>query len=74
MILSKQLKKGKGRQDYPSSYVVNGAIYLADYEYFLRKKTFFTEKTIAFIMPPENSIDIDNEIDFALVEVLKNNL
>jgi N-acylneuraminate cytidylyltransferase len=63
------------RQEIPKAYVLNGAIYVAKANYLLKKKSFVSEDTIAFIMPPERSIDIDSEVDFKLAEILiKNNI
>lgn len=58
------------RQDLPKVYVPNGAIYVSTPENLRRYKSFYCSKTIPYIMPPERSIDIDNEIDFMLAELL----
>jgi len=64
----------KNRQELAVFYRLNGAIYLAYCDYIKEQKSFFGEKTFAYIMPKERSIDIDNEIDFKLAEILiKNN-
>ena len=34
------------------------------------KKNYYTNKTYAYILPSERSIDIDNPMDFALAEIL----
>ena len=57
-------------QDLPDYYRLNGAVYVADTSYFLENKGFFGEKTKAYIMPQERSVDIDNELDFMQVESL----
>jgi len=62
--------KGKSRQQLPKFYRLNGAIYLAKVEYFLKTKDWFGEKSYAYIMPRERSIDIDDYIDFKLAETL----
>lgn len=61
----------KNRQELPEFYRLNGAIYLAYPEYLKRRKSFFGDSTYAYIMPKENSVDIDNELDFKLAELLK---
>lgn len=58
------------RQDLPQTYVLNGAVYVADVNMLVRTQTFMTEETIAHIMPQERSIDIDSEIDLELLEVM----
>jgi N-acylneuraminate cytidylyltransferase/CMP-N,N'-diacetyllegionaminic acid synthase len=61
----------KNRQGLPIFYRLNGAIYLAYCDYLKQEKTFFGDKTFAYIMPKERSIDIDEEIDFILAELLR---
>lgn len=63
----------KNRQDLPIFYRLNGAIYLAYSDYLKAHRNFFGEKTYAYIMPKERSIDIDYEIDFKLAEILLSN-
>ena len=58
------------RQDYPKLYVPNGAIYIANINYLKSTKSFYTDKTIGFIMCRERSIDIDDEFDLKLAEYL----
>jgi N-acylneuraminate cytidylyltransferase/CMP-N,N'-diacetyllegionaminic acid synthase len=60
----------KNRQELPVFYRLNGAICLAYCDYIKEQKSFFGEKTFAYIMPQEKSIDIDNEVDFKLAEIL----
>lgn len=63
--------ENKNRQELPNFYRLNGAIYLADWNYLKFKKSFFGSKTYAYIMPHERSIDIDTQIDFKIAEFLK---
>lgn len=63
----------KNRQELPVYYRLNGAIYLAYYNCIKEQKSFFGEKTFAYIMPKVRSVDIDDEIDFKLAEILKVN-
>lgn len=48
------------RQDLPPVYVLNGAIYILRVEWFLKYKNFISEESIAYLMPRDRSIDIDN--------------
>jgi N-acylneuraminate cytidylyltransferase len=59
------------RQDLPPIYVENGAIYVAKTDYIHKEKNFITEETLAYIMPPDRSWDIDNEMDFLYCSLLK---
>jgi len=58
------------RQNLPSAYIPNGAIYIARTDYLLREKGFITKETLAFTMPAERSVDIDNELDLLLCSLL----
>ena len=60
----------KNRQKLPVFYRLNGAIYLAYWNYLKQQKSFFGEKTFTYIMPKERSVDIDDEIDLKLAEIL----
>jgi CMP-N,N'-diacetyllegionaminic acid synthase len=62
--------RGKTRQELPTCYRVNGALYLASTAYLRQSPDFIGAATKAFIMPAERSIDIDNEMDFAMAELL----
>jgi N-acylneuraminate cytidylyltransferase/CMP-N,N'-diacetyllegionaminic acid synthase len=62
----------KNRQELPIFYRLNGAIYLAYYDYLIKNHNFVGEKTFAYIMPKERSVDIDDEIDLNLCEILIN--
>lgn len=63
-------KNIKRRQDLPKYFRINGAIYLAKVEHFVKYKNFYKEKSFAYIMDKKESIDIDNEIDFQLAQIL----
>ena len=58
------------RQDLPPAYAFNGAIYIVKPEVLLTQKTFIPENTLAYIMPPENSLDIDTPWEFYLAELI----
>jgi len=58
------------RQELPKAYRPNGAIFIAPPKVLYEYRTFYTPKTLAYIMPPERSIDIDTEFDFLLAEFL----
>lgn len=56
-------KVGHQRQTEEISYFPNGAIYIYDYEMYL-KNAIDINKTYAYIMNKEDSIDIDDKLDF----------
>ncbi len=51
------------RQDLPPVYILNGAIYIARVDWLLKSKDFLGEGCIAYRMPKERSVDIDNAED-----------
>ncbi|HHY22121.1 MAG TPA: acylneuraminate cytidylyltransferase family protein [Bacilli bacterium] len=56
------------RQELPTVYSLNGAVYIAKTDWLRHTKSFLTEETIAYIMPRERSYDIDTEEDFQWCE------
>lgn len=63
-------QSNKRRQDLPVIYALNGAIYLIKLEKFLISENFYTENTLAYIMPPERSLDIDRPWDLHLANLI----
>jgi len=51
-------------------YRLNGAIYIAEIDYFYQNNGFVGQNTKAFIMSQQNSVDIDTELDFKFCEIL----
>ena len=47
-----------------NGYSLNGAVYVAQIDFFKRKKIFLTRDTIIYLMPKSRSLDIDTESDF----------
>ena len=64
------IKKSKSGRKAPEHHTLNGAIYLSYCDYLKKHKSFFGNKTFAYIMPEERSIDIDNEFEFKIAEEL----
>lgn len=56
------------RQELPTVYSLNGAVYIAKTDWLRHTKSFLTEETVAYIMPRERSYDIDTEEDFQWCE------
>jgi CMP-N,N'-diacetyllegionaminic acid synthase len=60
----------KRSQDLEKYYRLNGAIYICKVEKLLEEGSFFLKDNIfAFKMDRENSIDIDEEIDFQIAKL-----
>ena len=60
------------RQDMPSYYSLNGAIYITTPGFIRKNRSFYSDKTIPHVMSKEKSIDIDTSFDFKLAEFLLN--
>lgn len=64
----------KRSQEQEKHYRLNGAIYICNTKTLLKEKTFFLKENIfAYKMSRENSVDIDEELDFKMAEILANN-
>ncbi len=62
---------GLRSQDLPPAYVLNGAFYLAEPEDLRRRRSFYGEGMLPFIMSePEESLDIDTEWDWRIAEAI----
>jgi CMP-N,N'-diacetyllegionaminic acid synthase len=51
------------RQDLPKTYMSNGAIYIVKVSDFLKNNSFYTAKTVSYIMNGARSLDIDTKDD-----------
>jgi len=60
----------KTRQELPTYYRINGAVYVVKAEYFSRSQNIYDCKSFAYIMARENSVDIDTLLDFSMAEHL----
>ena len=60
----------KRSQELEPSWRLNGAIYIFDRKYVSNPTNLYEQNTFAYIMKRENSIDIDQELDFILAEII----
>ncbi|WP_045440139.1 acylneuraminate cytidylyltransferase family protein [Citrobacter sp. S-77] len=60
----------KRSQELEPSWRLNGAIYIFDRKYVSNLTNLYEQNTFAYIMKRENSIDIDQELDFILAEII----
>jgi CMP-N,N'-diacetyllegionaminic acid synthase len=58
------------RQSLPPVYALNGAIYLSRRSVLLEREGWDTDRTYAYVMPPERSVDIDSPWDLHLAELI----
>jgi CMP-N-acetylneuraminic acid synthetase len=59
-------------QDLPSLFEENSCVYIFERDTFIRRKNRIGESPIMFEIDPYESLDIDNEIDFTIVECMIN--
>lgn len=64
------------RQNFKECLYINGAIYITSIEYFLKHEKFYEiHDTLLYRMQNKDSIDIDNEFQFSIVEnIIKKNI
>lgn len=58
------------RQDLPLAYTLNGAVYVAECHWLEAKGEFVDDKTLAYEMPKNRSVDIDTKSDLKYLEFL----
>lgn len=58
------------RQSLPTYYRINGALYIVKTEWLMSTENIYKEKCYAIVMSKENSIDIDDAIDFKIAEAM----
>ena len=64
------LDGASGAQDTDAAHRVNGAIYVARREVLLQRQNWYTDRTYAYVMPPERSLDIDTAWDLYLANLI----
>lgn len=62
--------KPSRRQEYPEAYVLNAAIYLNRPASLLATRSFQPPGAIAYLMPPERSLDIDTPWEMRIADLL----
>lgn len=58
------IDKGYRRQQQEKHYYPNGALYITTKKKYLEDKSFFTDKTFAYVMSKHESVDVDDKYDF----------
>jgi CMP-N-acetylneuraminic acid synthetase len=62
------------RQDFPAVHALNGAIYLVERHRLLKSRALMDRETLALVMPPERSLDVDTAWDFHLARLILEDL
>lgn len=73
-IRSKNNFKVLRRQEIDELYFYEGSLYLSRIDTFKAKRNFYHEETLAYIMPKWKSYEIDDIVDFIIVESILKNL
>lgn len=60
----------KPRQELPIYYRINGALYIVKTKYLMTAEYIYKKNVFAIKMEKAHSIDIDDELDFAVAEIL----
>ena len=70
--LTKQLENLKSvrRQDVEAEITPAGGFYISKWNELLQHKTFYTPKTLSYLLPDECSLEIDSELQFRWAEFL----
>lgn len=62
------------RETWRSFYRINGSIYIVDTELLMSGASIYNERSFAYIMSNERSVDIDTELDFVIAEAVMNEI
>jgi len=65
----KSKKSGARRQDLPAVFALNGALYLVKTSVLLKTGSWMPRGAVAYVMPPERSVDIDSEWDLMVADL-----
>ncbi|GEM04719.1 hypothetical protein HMI01_17070 [Halolactibacillus miurensis] len=61
---------GIPRQNISTYYRINGALYIVRIDHLLKSNDIYNNKSFASVINKENSIDIDDQMDFDFAELL----
>ena len=64
-----ELPSGR-RQQLEPLHVLNGAVYAARVDWFLRERRFIGAETTGYVMPVERSVDVDTALDLLLCDAI----
>ena len=59
----------KNKQEFDYFYEINGSIYISKSNRYLKEKSFLSNKTLAFNMDKQCSIEIDNDFDLQIAKL-----
>lgn len=62
------------RQKLPPTYILNGAIYIANVDWLKKNKNFLADGCVPYVMPKNRSLDIDTIQDFQAFKDMVENM
>lgn len=70
--LAERFKKQKqlGRQNFDREITPSGGFYIAKWEFLQEHKTFYSNRTLSYLVEPESGLEIDELIDWKYAEFL----
>ena len=67
---AKKLKKVTLHSESKKLFFLDGSIYISKIKSLYKRKSFYHEKTMSFILPKWKSYEIDDFIDFKIIEMI----
>lgn len=58
------------RQDLPQAFYIDGSLYLVRRDILLERRTFYTDRTFAYVMPSDRAMDIDTPWELHVVDLV----
>lgn len=65
-----QNMKSVRRQDQKPQYTMNGCLYIAKWDYFIKNRSFHSQNSVPYIMDEIHSVEIDSMLNLAFAEFL----
>jgi CMP-N,N'-diacetyllegionaminic acid synthase len=59
-----------GRQEFKKEITPSGGFYISKWDEFLKNKSFYTEKTLSYLVDDISGLEIDNPIDWTFAEFI----
>ena len=70
-LLDNKIKWKEAIESKKTSYLkANGAVFICDIKQFKKEKELYIDGMLGYEMKPEESIDVDTELDFILATAL----
>jgi len=58
----------RNRQELETAFIPNGAIFILKLSLIKSYYSYYSDRTYAYVMPPERSLDIDTQLDFEFAD------